>query len=223
MLARLVVFAVCLSLATANANAGVIAYWNFNDENLTVDRGSGTLTHDFISGTVTWVNDGTFENALSGVDDGYALSVRAGADTANNNKYMQFAIDTTNYTDITLSYAVNRSATGFTDHAASYSTDGSSFTDSGLSYQVTTSYAVAAFDFSSVSGLDNNPNAVLRITGGGASKGHGNNHFGNVRSEGTAVPERSTLRLLGFLIVAYGGSVFCRIRKRQRLGAQMRR
>ncbi len=174
--------------------ARLIAYWNFNDQNLMVDQGAGTLTTTFSSEDVAYYA-GTSLNALPGVAAGKALSLK---DDANNGEHIIFAIDTTNYFDIQLSFATRRTDTGFNNNAVTYSTDGGKTFVDFDTYNPTLSadFAIVTFDFSSITALNNNPNAQFRIIFKGASSSSGNNRLDNVQFRGTAVRKPSALWLL---------------------------
>ena len=61
------VFFVILSVFGPEAACSdLIAYWHFNDENLTVDQGAGTLISSFLAGDIKHLS-GTTINALPGV------------------------------------------------------------------------------------------------------------------------------------------------------------
>jgi hypothetical protein len=216
-----------MSLAALEAKAGLIAYWDFNDTNLGVDRGAGTLTTTFPSGDIDAWYGGTTKNALSGVLAEEALTVE---NSANNGVgHLTFAIDTSNYYDINLSFATRRSDKGFQSNTVSYSTNaGSSFTNLSSTnppnpYNPTTSTAfeVLTFDFSAIEGLDLNANAVFRITFDGARDPAGNNRLDNIQFTGTAVPEPSTFALASLASLGWGVYAL-RSRRRSLRVAQLR-
>ncbi|NOX54941.1 MAG: hypothetical protein GXP27_11005, partial [Planctomycetes bacterium] len=116
---------------------------------------------------------------------------------ANNGKHLRFFIDTTNYTDIVLSFATRRTNTGFSSNTVSYSSDGGNQFFDFETYKPTTSstFEVKTFDFAAIPSLDNNPNVVLQITFDGATNANGNNRIDNVQITGAAIPEPSALVL----------------------------
>ena len=63
--------------------ADEIAIWNFNDSNLIVDRGSGTLTTTANPANVTFFS-GTTNLASMGDPAGMALAIQGGANLQNN-------------------------------------------------------------------------------------------------------------------------------------------
>ena len=195
MLGRRLVATACVWLLAVEGEAGLIAYWDFNDGDLAVDQGAGIVTEDFV-GELPYYT-GTTKNALDGVGAGSALGLRGGSGLANNGKHLRFLIDTTNYTDIVLSFATRRTSTGFSSNTISYSSDGGNHFFVFGTYEPTTSstFEVKTFDFAAIPSLDDNPNVILQITFGGATNANGNNRIDNVQITGTVVPEPSALAL----------------------------
>ena len=62
---RAMVMGVVAMVSAGVASADTIAYWNFNDSDLTVDGGAGTLTTDFVAANVTYFG-GSATNAQGG-------------------------------------------------------------------------------------------------------------------------------------------------------------
>ena len=80
------IFAVLLFVAASRAAvADELAVWNFNDSNLNVDHGSGTLTTTIAAANVLFAA-GTTNNARQGDIAGQALSLQGGTSTANNGR-----------------------------------------------------------------------------------------------------------------------------------------
>lgn len=145
---------------------------------------------------------GTALNAAAGMNTmttgAAALSIK---NSSANTFSVVFSVSTTGYESLVLSYATNRSSTGFTGNQWLYSTDGTSFTSLGATGVVSpgsTSFAVQTIDFGSIPALNNAASVYLKYTVVGASSAGGSNHLDNIQINATAIPEPSwTLGLLG--------------------------
>lgn len=212
---------ICLFLLlTACAPAALadeLAIWNFNDSDLTVDHGSGTLSTNFNAANILFAA-GTTNNARLGQPAGQALSLQGGTGTANNGRHITFNVSTLGFSNIVLSFATQGTSTGFNNNQFQYSLDGITFLNFGSPYVPATAFGSVplVFSLASIVGLDNNPNAAFRIVFNGASSATGTNRIDNVVVEGsaaapTSVPEPTTaILLLSGLSGLYG------VRKRKR-------
>jgi len=192
--------AVLISLAASQAAlADELAVWNFNDSDLNVDHGSGTLTS-----TVNAVNilfpAGTTNNARQGDAAGQALSLQGGTGNANNGRNLTFNVSTLGFSNIVVSFATQGTSTGFNSNQFQYSLDGITFVDFAAPYAPATAFGALplVFTLSSIVGLNNNPNAAFRIVFNGATSSTGNNRIDNIVVEGTnaTIPEPTTALLL---------------------------
>ncbi len=160
---------------------------------------------------------GSIVNALPGDLGGQALALQAGATgTAgqpNNGARLTLRFNMLNFIDPILTFATQRTNTGFNANQLAWSTDGISFTDFGSTYNPATAFATQTFDLSGINQLDHATDAYLRITFTGASTAAGNNRIDNIQVNATlsAVPEPSSIVLVG--LVAMGG-MFARRRAR---------
>ncbi len=108
-----VVLLVLLFLCSAQAaRADEIAIWNFNDSDLLVDHGAGTLTTNFNPLNVLFAA-GTLTNARLGDLAGQALSLQGGTGNANNGRNITFNVSTVGFAAIVVSFATQGTATGF--------------------------------------------------------------------------------------------------------------
>lgn len=171
-------------VGSSPARADLIAYWNFNDSNLTVDSGSGTLTTDFPGGSVGY-GTGTTTNAALSSAAGNALRLTS---KNNNGSTLTFAVATAGYQSLAFSYATSADSGSFTTQTIAYSTDGTNFTDVSPTYTVGASYATASYDFAAIAGLTNNANAKIRVTFTGAGSANNKYNFlDNVQFNATAM------------------------------------
>ena len=212
---NLICFLLLLTAAAPAALADELAVWNFNDSNLNVDHGSGTLVSNFNPANLLFAA-GTTNNARLGHPAGQALSLQAGTGTANNGRHITFNVSTLGFANIVVSFATQGTSTGFNSNQFQYSLDGMNFVDFGLPYTPASAFGSVPLVFSlvSIAALNNNPNAAFRIVFNGASSATGTNRLDNFVVEGTAptnVPEPvSAILLLSGLSGVYA------VRKRKR-------
>ncbi|MDD4033938.1 MAG: FlgD immunoglobulin-like domain containing protein [Candidatus Cloacimonetes bacterium] len=184
--------------ATTGSEPITLAYWNFNSpppsgnwqQPIASDPGTGAITYSFadavsfggttVNGTDAEVNGGSFV-PQGGTDLG-------GGVFANNGEYFEIAASTEGFENIVLSYATQRTSTGFSSQAIYYSTDGENYTFKETITDIPSSWAIRAIDFSGIAGVPNNPNFQIKIILDGASTTAGNNRFDNIQINGYALP-----------------------------------
>lgn len=209
--------AVLIFLAASQAAfADELAIWHFNDSNLTVDHGSGTLITNLNPVNVLFAT-GTTNNARQGDVAGQALSVQGGTGSANNGRNLTFNVSTHGFSNIVVSFATQGTSTGFNNNQFQYSVDGITFVDFGAPYTPATAFGTLPLVFSLVSivGLNNNPNAAFRIVFNGATSSTGTNRIDNLVVEGTntTVPEPTSVLLL---LSGLGGLYKLKRRRKQK-------
>lgn len=194
--------AALLFFATSQATlADELAVWNFNDSDLNVDHGSGTLTSNLNVVNLLFAA-GTTNNARLGDVAGQALSLQGGTSVANNGRNITFNVSTVGFSNIVVSFATQGTSTGFNSNQFQYSLDGINFVDFGPPYTPATVFGTLplVFTLGSIVGLNNNPNAAFRIVFNGATSSTGNNRIDNIVVEGTnaeaTIPEPTTALLL---------------------------
>ena len=185
---------VLIFLAASQARADELAVWNFNDSNLNVDRGNGTLTSNLIAANILFAA-GTTNNARQGDIAGQALSLQAGTGTANNGRNITFNVSTLGFSNIVVSFATQGTSTGFNSNQFQFSLDGINFVDLGPPYVPLTAFGTlpVVFTLSGILGLNNNPTAAFRIVFNGATSSTGTNRIDNFVIEGTPVDTSSTI------------------------------
>ncbi|MCX6896644.1 MAG: hypothetical protein NTZ16_14365 [Verrucomicrobia bacterium] len=88
--------------------------------------------------------------------------------------------------NLVVSYAAQRTATGFNSHVWEYSTDGTTWTAAETATITATSFATTTL--ASINGLNNAANAYLRLTVSGASATSGNNRLDNIQIGAITLP-----------------------------------
>jgi len=191
-------------LVAKDAGADLIAYWHFN----TYDGDATTIAADVGVGTITITGfsagdlnnfSGTTVNAISSTPAGTSLSLE---NNANNGDFLTVSFSMTGLRDLVLTYATQRSLTGFNSNQWAYSTNNVTFTNFGSPVgPLTNSFGLVTLDLSSVSSLNNATTVFLRYTFNGATSSLGNNRIDNVQLNAQAIPEprASTLLLWGSL------------------------
>lgn len=171
----------------------LVHYWNFNN-NASV-AAITTPTSTLLNGSITAVSTGTgstdtFIDFAGGTGQNFNvdnLNARNGDASGTHLRYnypingnVQFNLPTTGYNNVVIKFTTRRSGSGAGTQTWSYSTNGTTFTQ----YQTVTSQdanpQLITFDFSSISGVANNPNFKLKVefsTGAGGNVG--NNRFDN--------------------------------------------
>jgi len=133
---------------------------------------------------------------------GGAASVPAGTYGANG-KAMVFKFSMSGLSNLAVSYAVQRTASGFTTQQWDYSTDGTTWSSAATITGIQASFSAGATPANVVtslgvaSGLDNAATAYMRVTFTGATSSTGNNRMDNFQFNATALPAPGAIALIG--------------------------
>ncbi len=195
----------CLVLSGC-AYGDTIALWNFNDavsgttggiNEFLVDRGNGTMTSSFVSSAIGNAA-GTPLNSQDGDPAGRSLALSG---NANNGQNLTWLVNTEGFDSIAVSFASQRTSTGFNNNKFLYSIDsGVSWVDFGY-FIPGSAFGIQSFDLSGTAALNDNSNAGFRIVFGGAASSSGNNKMDNLLISGqviptSPVPEPSTIAMV---------------------------
>ena len=210
-LASLALFVFCLSSAPA-VKADEIAVWNFNDANLLVDRGQGTLTTTAVN--IMFLSGTTF-NASMGDPAGLALTIPGGVNLQNNGSVVEVHVNTAGFQNVHITWAWQRSDTGFNDDVIQESMDGTTFQGFSFSSIQTNFFGSTHISYGAGTPFNNNPNFAIRINLSGATSEAGIIRFDNIVVTGTQiVPEPTTMLLLSMGL----GGIAAEVRRRRRAG-----
>ena len=210
--------AVLLFVAASQAAAAdELAVWNFNDSNLNVDHGSGTLTTNINAANVLFAA-GTTNNARQGDIAGQALLLQGGTSSANNGRNLTFNVSTVGFSNIVVSFATQGTSTGFNSNQFQYSLDGISFIDFGSPYIPATAFGSIpiVFSLAAIAGLNDNPNAAFRIVFNGASSSTGTNRIDNIVVDGTSIDTAAVPEPMSVLLLASGLGRLYKLKRRKR-------
>ena len=184
---------------------------------LKANFGSGTLYLDGSNGSSSWIATATgnelsaFGGSTVNAGDGFSsttsgvgsLTMIGGTSFSANGKKLVFKFSMSGRKDLVVSYATQRTATGFTTHLWETSPDGSNWTAAETKTITATSFAATTLTI--ITRLDNASNAHLRLTVNGATNSGGNNRLDNIQLNATAVvPEVSVRGPLAAVNTEYG-------------------
>ncbi|MCW1915750.1 PEP-CTERM sorting domain-containing protein [Luteolibacter sp. GHJ8] len=210
--------AIGVACLAAESQAAVVAGWNFNTlttatnngTTYSASSGAGTLTVGVTASDQAGGNRGinsfagTAVNAIAGDANGQALTIQGGAletttPVENNGATVTIEVNLTSFEDIILSFATQRTSTGFNLNQLAWSTDGTTFTDFGTAYNPATSFAVQSFDLSAISEIENQATVFFRLTLTGATSNAGNNRIDNIQINAVPEPAAALLGSIGLI------------------------
>lgn len=145
----------------------------------------------------TWVQSfsGSLVNAQFAQPSGGSIAIQNGTGGGNNGSFIDLTFDGSLYQNIVLSFAGQRTSSGFNTMSIDAFDGATSLGNIGVISDL------AAFSLRTVSTalLDTVANARIRLTfnGGSTTSATGNNRFDNILIQGTQVPTPGALALLG--------------------------
>jgi hypothetical protein len=208
---------------TINGGTALAAAPN-TPKQITANFGSGGLFLDGQNGSSDWFMPATgstnteltaFGGTAANAGTGFSTTTSGAAALAlvnntANGKSAVFRFSMAGFQDLVVSYATQRTNTGFTAQAWSFSTDGLNWTDHQSVVPPPAPFGVLTLN--NITGLNGATDAYLRLTVSGATNANGNNRLDNIQFNATAVPEPTSMLLAGS--VALGG-VFLRLRRKR--------
>jgi len=206
-------------------SSGLIAGWDFQTTttggtiitaspnsplSYTANFGTGTIYLDGSNGSSSWTSSvsnpevtgftGTAVNAGTGFSTvTTSPACLALANSSANGKKVVFKFSMSGRKDLVVSYATQRSGTGFTTHLWETSPDGSNWVTAETKTITATSFAATTLTI--ITSLDNASSAYLRLTVTGATAAAGNNRLDNIQLNASAAATISTVNASGTLSV----------------------
>ncbi|MFT3753948.1 MAG: FN3 associated domain-containing protein [Paludibacter sp.] len=189
-------------------NGGTVAAAAPNSPSVYVANfGAGTLYLNGTNGSSTWITTTTGNEVTSfsgtAINAGTSfstttttpacLAIVGGGTTGNytaNGKSIVFKFSMTEKSNLTVSYAAQKSGTGFSSHVWEYSTNGTSWITAQTISNIASSFA--AITINTITGLDNAATAYLKLTVTGASATNGNNRLDNIQLTSASVQTAAT-------------------------------
>ncbi|MCZ2127954.1 MAG: DUF11 domain-containing protein [Anaerolineales bacterium] len=176
---------------------GVITQWTFFGDVTTPSTGAGVYTRGTGLNTETYV--------IRNPDKALSLSGWNVSSIIVPDDYVEFAVDTTGRSDITIGFDYYSTTQGPTNLDLQYSTDGSSFTSfSDTTLTRDAHFYTLFYNLSAIAGINNNPNAKFRLYGYiNPAPGGGNLRLDNVtisESCPTPTPSPTPIKIPGLTI-----------------------
>lgn len=218
-LSSLLISSVVVAIS-GTASAAVVTQWTFNSSNaaLTLTPYIGTGTASYVGGTAAnttgissgWVDDTTAVSPV--LNYRWTMTTFPAASAASGTAGAQFAVSTTGFENVVISFGLRNSNTASKYAQLQYSTNGTNFTNFGDVIEGTGDlFTSVSRDLSSLTTTDNNSSFAFRVvsvfapgtSAYAASKststyGVGGTYgFDLVTVSGTAIPSPGAVALLG--------------------------
>jgi len=197
------------ALGIVPLRAETVAYWNFNTLSIgtastpgsggvptsisassTAPGVSASISLTGFGGTVDDFGGTTLNTQFSSPAEESLSLIAGGVSFPGNGTYIELQLDLTEFGDPVISFATQRSGTGFNSGVWSYSIGGGAFTNVvGITVVPPSSYAVTNVNLGAIDALDGQANVRLRYTVSGASSSAGNNRVDNVLVSATRISD----------------------------------
>jgi hypothetical protein len=211
---RAIIFLLFLLGVTSTVNAQtLIAGWDFQTTTtggtavlaapntpkvFNSNFGSGTIYFDGTNNSSNWfvgatnselsAFTGTAVNAGAGFSttttSPACLAILGGSANVANGKFGVFSFSMTGYINLEISYASQRTTTGFNTHIWEYSTNGTTWSLLNTVTTIPSSFGIISLP--TTTGLDGAATAYLRFSATGATASSGNNRLDNIQLKATA-------------------------------------
>ncbi|MFN3639615.1 MAG: YDG domain-containing protein, partial [Flavobacterium sp.] len=167
---------------TANFGSGELY---LDGTNFSSDFETATSGNELNSFAGTALN--TTGTSFSTITTGAAsLALVSGTNSTANGKSAVFVLNMTDYTDLEISYAVQRTGSGFTSNEWEYSLDGTVWNPIGTINSIPSSFGIVTLPVTS--SLNNAGIAYIRLTVTGSTASGSNNRLDNIKFEATITP-----------------------------------
>ena len=175
---------------TANGGTAVLASPD-TPTTFVANFGEGSLFLNGSNGSSSWgaTQLNGFSGTVENVGPGFSTETSPPAALAlvnesANGQFAVFRVDMSYLEDLAVSYATQRTNTGFDTQAWSFSTDGVNWTTLGTIADIPSDFETRSL--SSTSGLDGTATAFVRLQVDGASSANGNNRLDNIQFNANA-------------------------------------
>jgi hypothetical protein len=191
------------------ADASLIVYYNFEDA--TGGPGPSFPANDFTAEGLPEIQTNqqptlqtNFTNAFNAIGGGTpatgdpdlpnTFALGDSHSKNDNGGWIQFHVNTTFLTNMSLSFDVNTAGNGFATVAFSYSVNGGAFVTVGSPQPISTT-GFGLITFAVPAGAEGQTDVVFRLTFAGATSNGNNaqNAIDNIQLNGTVVPEPATV------------------------------
>jgi hypothetical protein len=217
MMMKKIAMTLCLVGATFLSKADLVADWNFNQTPAApsptpiaasggAEAGAASLDLSHLAysfdATIGSSSSGTSVNKIANDETGESIFIVGGTGDVENGKSIIFTLSMSGYQGLVLTYATDRTSTGFNQQAWSYSTDGGiTFNPSSSITSISNGFTTATVNFSSA--VDNDSSVLIELTLNGASSSSGSDHFDNMQFNANdyffPVPESAAYGLISAL------------------------
>lgn len=180
----------------------LIHYWNFNNNASAASITTPTST--LVGGSMTAVINGTTDvDFANGTGQNFNIdnfNARNGDVSGTHLRYnfpingnLQFNLPTTGYNNVVVKFTTRRSSSGAGTQTWKYSVDGTNFVTFQTVSPLDANPQLITLDFSTISGVANNPNFKLKVEFSQGSGGTvGNNRFDNFTVDATPINAADT-------------------------------